>query len=90
MKIWGDIIKNRYKKSIYRAETICRKHGYHIIEGTYKSKYEFDIIDKLGYKYSNCSIYTLDHKSNKNKKFSDKNNYKNHNIKLYKYYKNIQ
>lgn len=71
------------KKSIYETEKICRKHGYHIIDGTYKSRKQFDMIDKIGYKYSNCSIYTLNNRNNKIKRFEYRNKYQIDNMKLY-------
>lgn len=68
------------KKSIDEIEKICRKHGYHIIENTYKSRKNFDIIDKQGYKYGTCTVYTLDKRTNKSMKFSYKNKYQIENM----------
>lgn len=76
--------KNHYnKKSFDESEKTCEKHGYHIIKDTYKSRKCFDMVDKLGYKYSNCSIYQLDKRTNKSKRFSYNNKYQLYNMQLY-------
>jgi very-short-patch-repair endonuclease len=71
------------KKSEDEALKICKKHGYDIVKGTYISNHHFDIIDKDGYKYSNSSIYSLDKRNNKTKKFDYNNKYQIENILLY-------
>jgi very-short-patch-repair endonuclease len=72
-----------YYKSEDEALKICKKHGYDIVKGTYISNHHFDIIDKDGYKYSNSSIYSLDKRNNKTKKFDYNNKYQIENILLY-------
>lgn len=71
------------KKSIDDTERLCRKHKYSIIDGTYKSRHYFDMVDKQGYKYSDCNVYTLDKRTNKFKRFASHNTYQLENMKLY-------
>ena len=71
------------KKSIDNAIKLCKKHGYKIIEGTYKHRRQFDMIDKQGYKYSNCSVHTLNNRSNKFQRFSYINKYQIQNMLHY-------
>lgn len=71
------------KKSINDTIKICRKHGYTLLEDTYIQRRKFDMVDKLGYKYSNCSVYTLDKRTNKSKRFDYHNKYQVENMRLY-------
>lgn len=65
------------------AEKLCQKHGYKIIEGTYESRRQFDIIDKQGYKYSDCGVANLSTRNNKTRRFHRDNKYQIDNMKLY-------
>lgn len=71
------------------SEKLCKKHGYTIIDDTYVSRRQFDMIDKQGYKYSNCNIVNLDIRTNKFRRFDCKNKYQIENMKLYLRLNNI-
>ena len=71
------------------SERICRKHGYKILPSTYKSRKCFDMIDKQGYKYSNCNITNLDTRSNRHSRIHQNNKYQVENAKLYLKLNNI-
>lgn len=71
------------KKNINETKKLCKKHKYILLEDTYISRHKFDIKDKEGYKYSNCSIYSLDSRKNKFNRFSFKNKYQIKNMNLY-------
>jgi very-short-patch-repair endonuclease len=77
--------KNRTYNENKKNDTIklCKKHGYDIIEGTYRSRHKFDMIDNQGYKYYNCSVANLDSRSNKFARFNYKNIYQIENVFLY-------
>lgn len=72
-----------------QAEQLCAKHGYQIINGTYRSRKQFDMVDKQGYKYSNCSIANLSKRNNKTQRFHQRNKYQIDNMKLYLILNNI-
>lgn len=65
------------------TEKICKKNGYSIIDNTYFSRHKFDIIDKQGYKFSNSSVYSLNSRKNKTKRFNFDNKYQIENMLLY-------
>lgn len=71
------------KKHINETIKLCQKHQYKLLEHTYVNRKCFDIQDDLGYKYNNCSVYTLDKRPNKSKKFDKRNKYQMENMKLY-------
>ena len=71
------------KKNIDETKKLCQKHKYTLLENTYISRHKFDIKDKEEYKYSNCSVYSLDNRKNKFNRFSFKNTYQIENMKLY-------
>lgn len=74
---------NKKEKSFFDTNKICKKHGYNIIKGTFRNKKHFDLIDKNGYKYFDCSVFTLDKNNMIRNRFSDNNIYLNENIKLF-------
>jgi DNA-directed RNA polymerase subunit RPC12/RpoP len=76
--------KDPHNKSTQEeTNKICQKHGYNIIDSTYVSRHNFDMVDKYGYKYSNASVYTLDSRTNRMMKFSQENKYQIENMRLY-------
>lgn len=76
--------KNPYnRKSIEDAKKICAKHGLTIIEETYKKRKQFDLIDKLGYRYSNCTIHKLSFHQVQRRRFSYDNTYCKENLDLF-------